>query len=330
MKGFRVMDRLTNSFSGAPVSTAVGNDTDPQQSANQRKAEAQTNIESALPDTMKSPDPGQTNSTDPLVQEARDDEAEKSAAGSGVAPDDIEDTSKGPMNGSEPKTTTAIPAVWTDDQIDPVDSIDRILGEITKYIDRELDYAKSQIPGQFYGDRADAEDVAGDIENACDTLIAAVTHLKKVPWEILRLAEQMPLVTCTKFKPKRRDTLVGLATVRINTIRLTIHDIEIHSRRESRWMQMPARPPLDRDGVAIRDPALIQNAYWEILKFEAFNSAVIPALLNFAPDAFDEEPAAPEPVPSPAPAPLAAAPGAMLDHTDRDGIVAFLDRRPAP
>jgi hypothetical protein len=98
-------------------------------------------------------------------------------------------------------------------------------------------------------------------------------------------------ITCESFHPLVRNTLRGFASITIHELKLTIHDIAVHEKGESRWAQLPAKPQI-RDGELVRDDAgKIQ--YWPVLEFgsravrDAFSTRVIEALLEFAPGAFD-------------------------------------------
>ena len=69
---------------------------------------------------------------------------------------------------------------------------------------------------------------------------------------------------------------------------MTIHDVAVHQKGSARWAQSPARPQV-RDSVLVKDDdGKIQ--YAKILDFDdrsAFSVAVIKAVLEHAPDAFD-------------------------------------------
>jgi hypothetical protein len=98
-------------------------------------------------------------------------------------------------------------------------------------------------------------------------------------------------ITCADFKPIHRNTLVGFATIHIGDMRLTIKDVAIHTKGESRWAALPAKPQIDRNGVPIRD-ANGKIAYATLFEFDsvavrnAFSHAVIAALLDRFPHAF--------------------------------------------
>jgi hypothetical protein len=59
-------------------------------------------------------------------------------------------------------------------------------------------------------------------------------------------------ITCQGFRPLVRNTLRGFVSITINELRLTIHDIAVHEKGESRWAQLPAKPQI-RDGELIKD-----------------------------------------------------------------------------
>jgi len=104
-------------------------------------------------------------------------------------------------------------------------------------------------------------------------------------------------VTVLKFRPFRRNTLVGFATIRIDALGLDIGEV-IHQRPNGhRWTTLPAKPLLGANGAALRnsDGRIV---YASVLGFrdravgEAFSEAALAALLKFAPDASKNETAA--------------------------------------
>jgi hypothetical protein len=105
-------------------------------------------------------------------------------------------------------------------------------------------------------------------------------------------------IMVTDFRALHRNTLRGFATIRIAEMRLEIRDVAIHARDDARWIQLPARPQLDRNGAPIRDATTGKIAYSTILEFfdrptrDAFQHAVIAALLDRYPRAFTIESAA--------------------------------------
>jgi hypothetical protein len=96
-------------------------------------------------------------------------------------------------------------------------------------------------------------------------------------------------VTVVNFRPLTKNTLRGFATIRLPALRLEVRDIAVHEKAGSRWVQLPARPQLDRDGVPIRDTT---SGKIDRQTRDAFSRAVIEALLEHAPHAFEKESAA--------------------------------------
>jgi len=99
------------------------------------------------------------------------------------------------------------------------------------------------------------------------------------------------------FAPRRSNTLVGFCTVVVPELHLRILDLTVHEKNTSRWVGLPSKPWVDRDGVVKRgDNGKI--IYIPVLEFtdrptrEAFSDRVIATLLEFAPAAFDHEAAA--------------------------------------
>jgi hypothetical protein len=99
------------------------------------------------------------------------------------------------------------------------------------------------------------------------------------------------------FTPRRSNTLVGFCTVVVPELHLRVFDCPVHEKNGKRWISLPAKPLVDRDGVVKRgDNGKI--IYIPVLEFtdrptrEAFSDRVIATLLEFAPAAFDHEAAA--------------------------------------
>jgi hypothetical protein len=104
-------------------------------------------------------------------------------------------------------------------------------------------------------------------------------------------------IRCNDFRTLHRNTLCGFAVVTIAELKLTVRDVAIHQKADSRWAQLPAKPQV-KDGALIKDASTGKIAYTPVMEFtnkavrDAFSAAVIAAVLEFAPDAFDERTAA--------------------------------------
>jgi hypothetical protein len=96
------------------------------------------------------------------------------------------------------------------------------------------------------------------------------------------------------FTPRHSNTLRGFVTVLVPELHLRIYDIGIHTKGESRWCGMPAKPQIQRDGT-VRKGENGKTLYTPVLEFtdketrDAFSHRVIAALLEFAPSAFEAE-----------------------------------------
>lgn len=102
-------------------------------------------------------------------------------------------------------------------------------------------------------------------------------------------------VTVTDFRPYHRNTLRGFATVHVDELKLTIHDLAVHQHDNGkRWVGLPAKPVIDSSGVAKRN-AEGKLEYAKLLSFDsrgvsdAFSEAVIAALLEFESSALNAE-----------------------------------------
>jgi hypothetical protein len=100
-------------------------------------------------------------------------------------------------------------------------------------------------------------------------------------------------ISCRAFHPLHRNTLRGFAEIHIEELRLTIRDVALHEKGTARWAQLPAKPQI-RDGELVRDEA-DKIQYVHLMDFDsravrdAFSAAVIRAVLEFAPAAFEDE-----------------------------------------
>ena len=101
-------------------------------------------------------------------------------------------------------------------------------------------------------------------------------------------------VEIESFKPLRSNTLIGFATIVIPEMRLRIIDAPVHQRNNVRWIGLPAKPMVTKEGVVRRDERG-KIAYSPVLEFadrgthEAFGQRAIAALLRAHPHAFDDE-----------------------------------------
>jgi hypothetical protein len=99
------------------------------------------------------------------------------------------------------------------------------------------------------------------------------------------------------LKPLRSNTLYGFCDIAIPEMRLRIFDLTVHEKNGRRWVGLPAKPQITRDGGVRRDDRG-KTAYVPILEFtdkptrDAFSDRVIAALLEFAPATFDDQAAA--------------------------------------
>lgn len=103
-----------------------------------------------------------------------------------------------------------------------------------------------------------------------------------------------PSITCLRFSPDRRGTLRGTASILVADLGLEVREVTVHQHGDKRWALLPARPRLDSNGAAIRDPRG-KIAYEALLTIgddtrrAAFSRAVVDAVAAFAPTAFDLE-----------------------------------------
>jgi hypothetical protein len=96
------------------------------------------------------------------------------------------------------------------------------------------------------------------------------------------------------FTRRRSNSLRGFADLLIPELRLRIREATVHESHGRRWVGLPARPQVGRDGAARRDDRG-KVAYTAVLQFtdretsDAFSARAIEALLERFPDAFAEK-----------------------------------------
>ncbi|MFL5285645.1 MAG: hypothetical protein ACJ8AW_32885 [Rhodopila sp.] len=93
------------------------------------------------------------------------------------------------------------------------------------------------------------------------------------------------------WRPLRKNSLRGFMTIRINN--MIIHGCAVLTSNDWRWIGMPSKPRLGRDGQQLTDHA--GKPFWPPIvswrsreSSDRFSHAVIEALLARHPDALDD------------------------------------------
>jgi hypothetical protein len=96
------------------------------------------------------------------------------------------------------------------------------------------------------------------------------------------------------FKPVRSNTLYGFVDVALPDLHLVIKEATVHESKEGkRWVGLPARPQLNKDGCIICDDRG-KKLYIPTIQFDdratyhAFSARVLDALAVAFPHAFSE------------------------------------------
>jgi hypothetical protein len=101
-------------------------------------------------------------------------------------------------------------------------------------------------------------------------------------------------VQVESFKPVRSHSLFGFVDLPVPELHLRIKEASVHQSHGRRWIGLPAKPQIDREG-RVRHDERGKTAYVSILQFtdkatsDAFADRAIAALLEAFPRAFDEE-----------------------------------------
>jgi len=93
-----------------------------------------------------------------------------------------------------------------------------------------------------------------------------------------------------------RNTLRGFASIHIAELRITFHDIPLHTKNGKCWAQLPAKAYV-KDGALVRDDlgkiSYLPMFAWDTKQVaDAFSDAVVRAVRELVPDAFEAEEAA--------------------------------------
>ncbi len=93
-------------------------------------------------------------------------------------------------------------------------------------------------------------------------------------------------VICTAWKAYEKNTLKGFADLWLRAARLNISGVAVHEKNGRRWVQLPARPQLDKDRNLVRDSdGKVQ--YGKVIDFDSrevadrFNAAALKAIEDF-------------------------------------------------
>jgi hypothetical protein len=101
-------------------------------------------------------------------------------------------------------------------------------------------------------------------------------------------------VRVDQFTAHRANTLVGFVTITIPELHLRVTDLTVHQKNEARWVGLPGKPQLTREGQLRRD-GRGRIAYSSVIEFtdsktrQAFSARVIEALTEVFPDVFNPE-----------------------------------------
>src|SRR3954447_20472391 len=114
-------------------------------------------------------------------------------------------------------------------------------------------------------------------------------------------------ISCLSFRPLRRNTLVGFASLHWPLARLKLHGVAVHQNDNRKWCQLSARPQTGPDGNTIRDRSG-KVQYSPMIEFDdsrvldLFSDLAVEAIEAYDPSAFAD----PSPPPGASRSPSAA------------------------
>ena len=100
-------------------------------------------------------------------------------------------------------------------------------------------------------------------------------------------------VKVESFKPWRSNSLFGFIDIVVPEMHLRIREATVHESHGKRWIGLPAKPQLSREGTARRDERG-RITYRAVLQFtdratgDAFSERAIAGLPESFPNAFDD------------------------------------------
>jgi hypothetical protein len=98
-------------------------------------------------------------------------------------------------------------------------------------------------------------------------------------------------IIVTEWQPLHRNTLRGFLTATMPS-GVVLHEVAIHVSENKPWASPPSKPMIDRDGVALKNPAG-KMRYSPVVSFtdkitrDRWSAAVIAALIAAHPDVLD-------------------------------------------
>jgi hypothetical protein len=62
------------------------------------------------------------------------------------------------------------------------------------------------------------------------------------------------MITASNWRPVQRNTLQGFCTLTIEPAGIVLHECSLHQKEGKRWIGLPGKPQIDRDGQQRKDP----------------------------------------------------------------------------
>src|SRR6516164_3949771 len=90
-------------------------------------------------------------------------------------------------------------------------------------------------------------------------------------------------VIASNWRPVQKNTLQGFCTLTIEPGGIVLHECSLHEKAGKRWIGLPGKPQLDRDGQQRKDPTTGKTLYTPIVEIakatrERFQAAALEAI----------------------------------------------------
>jgi hypothetical protein len=90
-------------------------------------------------------------------------------------------------------------------------------------------------------------------------------------------------IIASNWRPVVKNSLRGFCTLTIDPAGIVLHECSLHEKGDKRWVGLPGKPQIDRDGQQRKDPTTGKPLYTPIVEIgkatrERFQAAALEAI----------------------------------------------------